>query len=55
MDEKHRQYCIRLGNPYMREERYQEQFKVEQADSSWIPENRMQEEPWLKNSKKFTN
>ena len=55
MDEKHRQYCIRLGNPYMREERYQEQFKVEQADSSCIPENKVQDDNWIKSSKKFTN
>ena len=54
MDEKHRQYCIRLGNPYMREERYQEQFKTTEDNSSWIPENRLQEESWIKN-KKFTN
>jgi len=49
MDEKHRQYCIKLGNPYMKEERYQEQFKTSQVDSSWIPENRMQESNWIKN------
>ena len=54
MDEKHRQYCIRLGNPYMREERYQEQVKTAEEDSSWIPENRRQDEAWIKN-KKFTN
>ena len=49
MDERHRQYCIRLGNPYMREERYKEQFKVEENDSSWIPESKLQEEKWMKN------
>lgn len=55
MDEKHRQYCIKLGNPYMRQERYQEQFKYDQADSSWIPEDKYQDENWMKNSRKFTN
>jgi len=55
MDEKHRQYCIRLGNPYMREERYQQQFNVNADDSSWIPESEMKDNNWMKNSKKFTN
>lgn len=55
MDEKHRQYCIKLGNPYMKEERYQEQFKINATDSSWIPESNFKESGWLKNSKKFTN
>lgn len=55
MDERHRQYCIKLGNPYMREERYQEQFKSEQTNYSWIPENRIQDDNWIKNSRKFTN
>ncbi len=57
MDEKHRQYCIKLGNPYMKEERYQEQLKANATDtSSWIPEESVNEMGnWLKNSKKFTN
>lgn len=56
MDEKHRQYCIRLGNPYMKQEFFNEQFRgTEQADSSWIPETQMQNKDWIKNSKKFTN
>lgn len=56
MDQKHREYCIRLGNPYMREERYQEQFKeAEPLDSSWIPETKLEQNNWLKNNKKFTN
>ena len=54
MDEKHRQYCIRLGNPYMREERYQEQFKTVNESSSWIPENKIQDNNLI-NNKKFTN
>ena len=55
MDEKHRQYCIKLGNPYMREERYEEQFKTAEDNSSWIPENRLQDENYIKNNKKFTS
>ncbi len=52
MDEKHRQYCIKLGNPYMREERYQEQFKASNINSSWIPENKAEAtESWFKNKK----
>ena len=52
MDEKHRQYCIKLGNPYMREERYQEQFKASNVNSSWIPENKVENpESWFKNKK----
>lgn len=56
MDQKHREYCIRLGNPFMREERYENQFKeAEEVDSSWVPETQIKEENWIKNSKKFTN
>ena len=29
MDEKHRQYCIRLGNPYMKEESFREQIQAQ--------------------------
>ena len=49
MDEKHRQYCIKLGNPYMREEQYKEQFKTGELNSSWIPEEN-KETNWLKNN-----
>lgn len=55
MDQKHREYCIRLGNPFMREERYENQYRAEEADSSWVPETQMKEQNWMKNSKKFTN
>ena len=55
MDQKHREYCIRLGNPFMREERYENQYRAEEADSSWVPETQMKEQNWIKNSKKFTN
>ena len=54
MDQKHREYCIRLGNPYMREERYENQER-EEMDSSWIAETQMKNDNWIKNSKKFTN
>lgn len=52
MDQKHREYCIRLGNPYMREERFNEQFRsTELENSSWIPESELQNKntDWLKN------
>lgn len=55
MDKKHIEYCIKLGNPYMKEENYQEQLKTEEIDFSWIPKTEMQNEEWTKNSKKFTN
>ena len=51
MDERHRQYCIRLGNPYMKEERYQQQFQTVEDTSSWIPENKMQDNNWIKKKK----
>lgn len=37
----------------MREDRFKEQMKVEQLDSSWMPEEK--EKNWLKNTKNFTN
>ncbi|NLC88292.1 MAG: hypothetical protein GX682_05985 [Clostridiaceae bacterium] len=55
MDEKHRQYCIKLGNPYMGENYNKPEFRTETIDSSWIPQDAIKEENWLKNSKKFTN
>ena len=52
MDEKHRQYCIRLGNPYMQEQRYQEQLQPNEADSSWIREEPFEnKEDWFKHKK----
>ena len=54
MDEKHRQYCIKLGNPYMGQEKYNK-INMEQVNEPWIPvENNIPEE-WLKNNKKYTN
>lgn len=52
MDEKHRQYCIKLGNPYMNDERYQKQYNEE---TPWEQTFKMQDDYWMKNSKKFTN
>ncbi len=52
MDEKHRQYCIKLGNPYMREERYQEQIKSYEQTSSWNgTETIAKETDWFKHKK----
>ena len=60
MDEKHRQYCIRLGNPYMmKDEPYNKPINQEERlDNNWNDEvisNEIQDDNWLKNSKKFTN
>lgn len=55
MDEKHRQYCIKLGNPYMMEERYEQQFQTAENVSSWIPEEKFEVNSLGKNNKKFTN
>lgn len=54
MDQKHREYCIRLGNPYMKEEQFNNQLRrVEKEDSSWMPETQMpSQEDWLKNKTK---
>lgn len=52
MDEKHRQYCIKLGNPYMQEQRYQEQLKPNGADSLWMKEEPFEnKQDWFKNKK----
>ena len=56
MDQKHREYCIKLGNPYMKKE---VQNIKQEASSSWnnyeIPVENNDGDDWLKNSKKFTN
>lgn len=52
MDQKHREYCIRLGNPYMKEEQFNKQFKnAEEINSSWMSETEMkvQNVEWLNN------
>ena len=55
MDQKHRDYCIRLGNPYYIEES-QTQYE-ELDDSSWdnFAINNDSNDNLLNNSKKFTN
>ena len=55
MDEKHRQYCIKLGNPYMNDARYQKQYEYDEEEAFWEQTPRMQDDNWMKNSKKFTN
>ena len=55
MDEKHRQYCIKLGNPYMNDERYQKQYEYNQVDTFWRETPTMKNDNWIKNNKKFTN
>ena len=55
MDEKHRDYCIRLGNPYYIKE---SQTQYEEFDnSSWdnFAKNENADNNLLNNSKKFTN
>lgn len=54
MDEKHRQYCIKLGNPYMQDDRYNK-VNLDQVNEPWIPVVDNTPEDWQKNSKKFTN
>lgn len=55
MDEKHRQYCIRLGNPYMQEESFKEQVQAQGSNVYSIQENNMKPDDWIKNNKRFTN
>lgn len=55
MDEKHRQYCIKLGNPYMNDERYQKQYGYNEEEIFWEQKPKMQDDNWIKSSKKFTN
>ena len=55
MDEKHRNYCIRLGNPYYINE---SQTQYEELDISlWDNDdiNNIANDNLLNNSKKFTN
>lgn len=59
MDEKHREYCIKLGNPYYIGKENKPQYE-EFTNSSWDNFAMNAEESdtgdnWLKNSKKFTN
>lgn len=50
MDAKHREYCIRLGNPYFKEETKYEEIQNLQWDMKEKNDKYM-----LKNSNKFTN
>ena len=60
MDKKHREYCIKLGNPFMMEEDHY-QNKEERKVSSWegfeidLEDNSSDDQNWLKNTQKFTN
>ena len=56
MDQKHREYCIRLGNPFMKDDNYKEPFQ-QQLSNNWIDETNMntEDDNWLNNSKKFTD
>ena len=56
MDQKHREYCIKLGNPYYT----QTDKQCKEMDSfTWNKDTANQannySENWAKNSKKFTN
>ena len=53
MDEKHRKYCIKLGNPYMMEERYQDQIRTEQLNTSWIPDEKQEQKNWFKSNNNY--
>lgn len=55
MDEKHRQYCIKLGNPYMQDDRYRNNNIYNQTDNFWDNNPDNQNKNWLKSSNKFTN
>lgn len=55
MDKKHREYCIKLGNPYYINE---EKTTYKEPTYSWEEvetEENGATDNWLKNSKKFTN
>ena len=52
MDEKHRQYCIKLGNPYMDRPKYNK--FIEEASEPWIPVMNNEQDNYIKNNKKFT-
>ena len=54
MDEKHRQYCIRLGNPYMQDDKYNK-VNLDKINEPWIPVENNNVDNWTNNSKKFTN
>ena len=56
MDEKHRQYCIKLGNPYMNLDKYQKEYQDFDSidDKMWIENKDEQYNNWMEN-KKYDN
>lgn len=56
MDQKHREYCIRLGNPYMKEEKVEPKIEFSNGLNNFENSvDNLNNSDWLKNSKKFTN
>ena len=51
MDEKHRQYCIKLGNPYMEGPKYNK-FIEGQEEQPWISVSDNMPSDWEKNNNK---
>ena len=52
MDKNHIAYCMKLGNPYIKQEQYQEKIKEEETEFSWIPETEMKSKMWDKKQQK---
>ena len=54
MDEKHRQYCIKLGNPFMGDDRYQKTYEdYNNIENIWNNNNNNESNfNWIKNTKK---
>lgn len=57
MDQKHREYCIKLGNPYMmdKNDNYQREERRNTSFAGFEIDVENNDENWLKNTKKFTN
>ena len=56
MDQKHREYCIRLGNPYMKEEKVEPKVEFKNEWNNFEnPVDDSNNTDWLKNNKNFTN
>lgn len=55
MDEKHRQYCIKLGNPYMNDDRYQQSYGYNKSETFWDKTPKVENDSWMKSNRKFTN
>ena len=54
MDEKHRQYCIKLGNPYMEQEKYSK-VDLDRVSDPWIPVENNEPNVMNKFNKKYSN